>query len=164
TGITKLPVLVKGILRSDDALLAVKHGASGVIVSNHGARQLDTTPATISVLPEIVDAVGGKVEVYVDGGIRRGTDVLKAIACGARCLHRTPCLIGTGFRCRSRRQVCSGNVASGIRSGHGAFRLPNVELNYARSHSMRSMTCKNSLSFRFRAWCCFRLRLRLKGG
>ncbi|MFZ0711341.1 MAG: alpha-hydroxy acid oxidase, partial [Terrimicrobiaceae bacterium] len=86
TGITKLPVLVKGILRSDDALLAVKHGASGVIVSNHGARQLDTTPATISVLPEIVDAVGGKVEVYVDGGIRRGTDVLKAIACGARAV------------------------------------------------------------------------------
>jgi hypothetical protein len=78
----KLPVLVKGILRSDDALLAVNHGASGVIVSNHGARQLDTTPATISILPEIVDAVGGKVEVYVDGGIRRGTDVLKAIACG----------------------------------------------------------------------------------
>jgi 4-hydroxymandelate oxidase len=85
-GITKLPVLVKGILRSDDALLAVKHGASGVIVSNHGARQLDTTPATISVLPEIVDAVGDKVEVYVDGGIRRGTDVLKAIACGARAV------------------------------------------------------------------------------
>jgi len=84
--ITKLPVLVKGILRSDDALLAVKHGASGVIVSNHGARQLDTAPATISVLPEIVKAVGGKVEVYVDGGIRRGTDVLKAIACGARAV------------------------------------------------------------------------------
>jgi len=85
-GITKLPVLVKGILRSDDALLAVKHGASGIIVSNHGARQLDTTPATISVLPEIVDAVDGKIEVYVDGGIRRGTDVLKAIACGARAV------------------------------------------------------------------------------
>ena len=86
TGTTTLPVLVKGILRADDALLAVKHGASGVIVSNHGARQLDTTPATISVLPEIVDAVGSKVEVYVDGGIRRGTDVLKAIACGARAV------------------------------------------------------------------------------
>jgi 4-hydroxymandelate oxidase len=85
-GITTLPVLVKGILRSDDALLAAKYGASGVIVSNHGARQLDTTPATISVLPEIVDAVGSKVEVYVDGGIRRGTDVLKAIACGARAV------------------------------------------------------------------------------
>jgi isopentenyl diphosphate isomerase/L-lactate dehydrogenase-like FMN-dependent dehydrogenase len=85
-GITTLPILVKGILRSDDALLAVKHGASGVIVSNHGARQLDTTPATISVLPEIVDTLGGKVEVYVDGGIRRGTDVLKAISCGAQAV------------------------------------------------------------------------------
>ena len=85
-GITKLPVLVKGILRSDDALLAVKHGASGVIVSNHGARQLDSTPATISVLPEIADVVGGKVEIYVDGGIIRGTDVLKALACGARAV------------------------------------------------------------------------------
>ncbi|MBV9130100.1 MAG: alpha-hydroxy-acid oxidizing protein, partial [Verrucomicrobia bacterium] len=85
-GITKLPVVVKGILRSDDAQLAVKHGACGVIVSNHGARQLDTTPATISVLPEIADAVNGKVEVYVDGGIRRGTDVLKAIACGAKAV------------------------------------------------------------------------------
>jgi 4-hydroxymandelate oxidase len=85
-GITKLPLLVKGILRSDDALLAVKHGVSGVIVSNHGARQLDTTPATISVLPEIADAVGSNIEVYVDGGIRRGTDVLKAMACGARAV------------------------------------------------------------------------------
>jgi 4-hydroxymandelate oxidase len=86
SGITNLPVLVKGILRSDDALLAVKHGASGVIVSNHGARQLDTTPATISVLPEIADALCGAVELYIDGGIRRGTDVLKAIACGARAV------------------------------------------------------------------------------
>jgi isopentenyl diphosphate isomerase/L-lactate dehydrogenase-like FMN-dependent dehydrogenase len=83
-GITKLPVLVKGVLRSDDALLAVKKGASGIIVSNHGGRQLDTTEATISVLPQIADAVDGAVEIYVDGGVRRGTDVLKAIACGAR--------------------------------------------------------------------------------
>ena len=83
---TKLPVLVKGILRADDALRAVNHGASGIIVSNHGARQLDTTPATISVLPEIVDKVAGGVEVYVDGGIRRGTDVLKAMAYGARAV------------------------------------------------------------------------------
>ena len=84
--ITKLPVVVKGILRADDALSAVNHGAAGIIVSNHGGRQLDTTPAAISVLPEIVDAVAGAVEVYVDGGIRRGTDVLKAIAYGARAV------------------------------------------------------------------------------
>jgi 4-hydroxymandelate oxidase len=85
-GLTKLPLLIKGILRPDDALRAVQHGAAGIIVSNHGGRQLDTTPASISVLPEIVDAVGGSVEVYVDGGIRRGTDVLKAVACGARAV------------------------------------------------------------------------------
>jgi 4-hydroxymandelate oxidase len=84
--VTKLPVLVKGILRADDALRAVNHGASGIIVSNHGARQLDTTPATISILPEIVDAVAGEVEIYFDGGIRRGTDVLKAMAYGARAV------------------------------------------------------------------------------
>ena len=84
--LTNLPILVKGILRADDALSAVNHGAAGIIVSNHGGRQLDTTPAAISVLPEIVDAVAGAVEVYVDGGIRRGTDVLKAIAYGARAV------------------------------------------------------------------------------
>ena len=85
-GLTKLPILVKGILRADDALRAVNHGASAIIVSNQGARQLDTTPAAISVLPAIVDAVAGTVEVYVDGGIRRGTDVLKALAYGARAV------------------------------------------------------------------------------
>ena len=85
-GLTKLPVLVKGILRTDDARRAIDHGASAIVVSNHGGRQLDTTPSTISVLPEIVDAVAGVVEVYLDGGIRRGTDVLKAIAYGARAV------------------------------------------------------------------------------
>jgi isopentenyl diphosphate isomerase/L-lactate dehydrogenase-like FMN-dependent dehydrogenase len=72
----------KGILCADDALRAVNHGASGIIVSNHGARQLDTTPATISVLPEIVDAVAGALT----GDLRRGTDVLKTLAYGARAL------------------------------------------------------------------------------
>lgn len=84
--ITKLPVLIKGILRPDDAELAIAHGASGIIVSNHGGRQLDTVPSTISVLPKIVDKVNGRAEVYVDGGIRRGTDVLKALAYGARAV------------------------------------------------------------------------------
>jgi 4-hydroxymandelate oxidase len=97
--VTKLPVLVKGILRADDAMRAVNHGASGIIVLNHGARQLDTTPATISVLPEIVDAVAGAIEVYLDGGIRRGTDVLKAMAYGARAvLVGRPILCGQAVR------------------------------------------------------------------
>lgn len=78
-----LPVLVKGILHPDDAQQAVRLGAAGVVVSNHGGRTLDTAPATASALPRVVQAVGGALPVMVDGGIRRGTDVLKAMALGA---------------------------------------------------------------------------------
>lgn len=84
--ITKLPILLKGLVRADDAQLAVKHGAAGIIVSNHGGRQLDTAPATIKVLPEIVAAAGDKLEILIDGGIRRGTDIIKALALGARAV------------------------------------------------------------------------------
>lgn len=80
---TRLPVLVKGVLAADDARLAVEHGAAGVIVSNHGGRNLDTVPATIEALPAVVRAVGGRVPVLVDGGIRRGTDIVKSLALGA---------------------------------------------------------------------------------
>jgi 4-hydroxymandelate oxidase len=83
---TRLPVLVKGIVRPDDAWQAVDHGAAAVIVSNHGGRQLDTSPATIDVLESIVAAVGGRGEVLIDGGVRRGTDVVKALALGARAV------------------------------------------------------------------------------
>jgi len=83
---TSLPVAVKGILTAEDAALAVAHGVDAVIVSNHGGRNVDTTISTIEALPAVVDAVGGAAEVYLDGGIRRGTDVLKAIACGARAV------------------------------------------------------------------------------
>jgi 4-hydroxymandelate oxidase len=85
-GRTKLPVLVKGILRGDDARLCLDHGARGIFVSNHGGRQLDHGPATISVLPGIVDAVAGRVPVLLDSGVRRGTDVLKALALGANAV------------------------------------------------------------------------------
>jgi 4-hydroxymandelate oxidase len=84
--LTKLPILVKGIVRADDACRAIDHGCAGVVVSNHGGRQLDASPATIRVLPRIVDAVGGRGEVFVDGGIRRGSDVIKALAYGARAV------------------------------------------------------------------------------
>ena len=83
---TRLPVVVKGLVRADDAQRAVEHGARAVVVSNHGGRQLDTAPATCEVLPNVVDAVGGACEIFVDGGIRRGSDVLKAIALGARAV------------------------------------------------------------------------------
>jgi isopentenyl diphosphate isomerase/L-lactate dehydrogenase-like FMN-dependent dehydrogenase len=79
-----LPVLVKGILTAEDARLAVDHGAAGVIVSNHGGRQLDGVPASLDALPEVVEAIGDRVEVFMDGGVRRGTDVLVALALGAR--------------------------------------------------------------------------------
>lgn len=84
--ITRLPVLVKGIVRADDAVRAVEHGASGIVVSNHGGRQLDASPATIDVLPRIADAVAGRAEILLDGGIRRGADVVKALALGARAV------------------------------------------------------------------------------
>jgi isopentenyl diphosphate isomerase/L-lactate dehydrogenase-like FMN-dependent dehydrogenase len=79
-----MPVLLKGILTREDATLAIEHGAAAIIVSNHGGRQLDGVAASLDALPEVVEAVAGRCEVYVDGGIRRGTDVLKALALGAR--------------------------------------------------------------------------------
>ncbi|KAL6144437.1 hypothetical protein ACLB2K_055130 [Fragaria x ananassa] len=84
--ITNLPILMKGILTHEDARKAVEVGVAGIVVSNHGARQLDYTPASIYVLEEVVQAVGGKVPVLFDGGIRRGTDVFKALALGAQAV------------------------------------------------------------------------------
>ena len=93
--LTKLPIVLKGLLTSEDAELAVEHGASGIIVSNHGARQLDHVGGTIEALPEVVAAVKGRIPVLIDGGLRRGTDILKALALGARaiCIAR-PYLYG----------------------------------------------------------------------
>ena len=79
-----LPLILKGIVTREDAALAVEHGVEAIIVSNHGGRQLDGVAASLDALPEVVEAVEGRCEVYVDGGIRRGIDVLKALALGAR--------------------------------------------------------------------------------
>ncbi|MEU4928649.1 alpha-hydroxy acid oxidase [Streptomyces yokosukanensis] len=84
--ITRLPVLLKGVLHPEDARLAVRHGVDGLLVSNHGGRQLDTVPATLEALPAIVEAVAGRIPVLLDGGIRRGTDAVKALALGARAV------------------------------------------------------------------------------
>ena len=88
----KVPLLAKGIVNAADAKLCIEHGLDGVYVSNHGGRSLDYSPATLEVLPEIVDAVGGKVPILFDSGVRRGTDILKALALGASavCLGRVP--------------------------------------------------------------------------
>ncbi|XP_061892403.1 hydroxyacid oxidase 1 [Entelurus aequoreus] len=83
---TRLPVIVKGIVTGEDAALAVKHGVDGILVSNHGARQLDGVSATLDVLEEVVGAVQGRCDVYLDGGVRRGTDVIKALALGAKAV------------------------------------------------------------------------------
>lgn len=82
----KIPVIVKGILNPEDAALAVQNGADAIVVSNHGGRQMDTVIATLDALPACVDAVGGKIPVLMDGGIRRGTDVVKALALGAKAV------------------------------------------------------------------------------
>ena len=90
-----LPLLVKGILTAEDARLAIDAGVDGIVVSNHGGRQLDGVAAGVTALPEVVEAVDGRIPVLVDGGVRRGTDVLKALALGARAvLVGRPCVWG----------------------------------------------------------------------
>ena len=89
------PLVIKGILTAEDAERAVQAGVDGIVVSNHGGRQLDGTAATLDALVEVVEAVGDRAEVLLDGGVRRGTDVVKALALGARaCLIGRPWLFG----------------------------------------------------------------------
>jgi isopentenyl diphosphate isomerase/L-lactate dehydrogenase-like FMN-dependent dehydrogenase len=91
------PIAIKGIMTAEDARRAVSEGIEAIVVSNHGGRQLDSLPSAIEVLPEIVEAVGGRAEVILDGGVRRGTDVVKALALGARaCMIGRPMLYGLG--------------------------------------------------------------------
>lgn len=116
--ITQLPIVIKGIVRADDALRAIEHGAAGIVVSNHGGRQLDTSPATIDALPKIADAVAGRIDVLLDGGIRRGTDAIKALALGAKAV-----LIG--------RPVLWGLTAGGVDGVHQVLDILRGELDLA---------------------------------
>jgi isopentenyl diphosphate isomerase/L-lactate dehydrogenase-like FMN-dependent dehydrogenase len=113
-----LPVLVKGIHTPEDALLALDHGAAVVVVSNHGGRQLDGVPAAIEMLPAIADALGGRTTLLVDGGIRRGTDVLKAVALGADAV-----LAG--------RAVLWGLACDGQAGAEAALRILREEIEVA---------------------------------
>jgi 4-hydroxymandelate oxidase len=121
-GATKVPVVVKGVLAAADAVRAIEAGAAAIIVSNHGGRTLDTLPPTISVLPAIAAAVGGRVPLLLDGGIRRGTDVVKALALGA-----TAVLVG--------RPIVYGLAASGAFGVAHVLRLLRDELEIAMALS-----------------------------
>ncbi len=116
--LTDLPLIIKGILTPEDALLAADHGAAAIVVSNHGGRQLDGVPATIEALPEIAEALGGRLEILLDSGIRRGTDVLKALALGAQAV-----LIG--------RPYIYALAANGERGVTRALRILRTELELA---------------------------------
>ncbi|KAJ1838386.1 Hydroxyacid oxidase 1 [Coemansia sp. RSA 2708] len=97
--ITTLPIIVKGVLTAEDTQLAVDHGCAGVIVSNHGGRQLDGALASIDALPQVVEAAKGRIEVYMDGGIRKGSDIFKALALGARAVFvARPVLWGLAYK------------------------------------------------------------------
>ena len=113
--LSALPLVVKGILTAEDAVLAVEHGAEAIVVSNHGGRQLDGVAATLDALPEVVDAAAERAEVLLDGGIRRGSDVVKALCLGARA-----CMIG--------RPYLYGLAAAGQPGAEMAINLVRVEI------------------------------------
>lgn len=120
--ITHIPVVIKGVCRPDDAKISISHGVKGIVVSNHGGRQMDSAPATIDVLSPIVDAVGDQVTVLMDGGIRRGLDAMKALAMGAKAV-----LVG--------RPVLWGLAAGGQQGVEKALSLLRDELDLAMALS-----------------------------
>lgn len=128
---TSLPILLKGVLHPEDARLALRHGVSGLLLSNHGGRQLDTVPATIDLLPEFVEAAGAAVPILLDGGVRRGTDVAKALGLGATA-------VGVG------RPVVWGLAADGQRGVSRVLEILREELDHTLAlcgaGSVREMT------------------------
>jgi 4-hydroxymandelate oxidase len=120
----RIPILLKGVLDPEDADEAVKQGAAGVIVSNHGGRELDTVPASIDALPLVAERIAGRVPILMDGGVRRGTDVLKALALGAAAV-----LIG--------RPVCFGLAVAGAEGVHHVISILRTEFETAMALSGR---------------------------
>jgi isopentenyl diphosphate isomerase/L-lactate dehydrogenase-like FMN-dependent dehydrogenase len=136
--VTSLPIILKGILTAEDAMLAVKHRVDGIIVSNHGGRQLDSVSASIEALPEVIEAVDGHCEVYLDGGIRRGTDILKALALGARAV-----LIG--------RPILWGLAVNGTEGALQVLELLRIELERAMALAGHSTVLSIDRSLVWRA-------------
>src|SRR5262249_10549935 len=120
--LTSLPLILKGILTAEDAYRAVEHGVEAIVVSNHGGRQLDSVAAAVEALPEVVAAVAKRCEVYMDGGVRRGTDVLKSLALGARFVF-----VG--------RPVLYGLAVEGEAGAHHVLELLRDELALAMALS-----------------------------
>ena len=120
-GLTNLPIVLKGVRVAEDARMAVEHGANGIMVSTHGGRRMDTTMSSIEALPEIVAAAGGRAEIYVDSGVRRGSDVLKALALGA-----TAVAVG--------RPLYWGLAVNGAEGVHHMLELLREEFNRAMAY------------------------------
>lgn len=123
-----LPVIVKGVLRGDDAKLAIESGVDGIVVSNHGGRQLDTAIATIDALAEVAEAVSGQVPILIDGGIRRGTDVVKALALGAKAvLVGRPILWGLSYNGEAGATRVLENLKLELDNAMALIGAPNLE-------------------------------------
>ena len=120
-GLTSLPLVLKGVRTAEDAHVAVESGVEGILVSTHGGRQMDMTMGAIEMVPEVVDATNGRVEVYVDSGVRRGSDVLKALALGARAVA-----IG--------RPLYWGLAVDGANGVHGVLELLREEVDRAMAY------------------------------
>jgi isopentenyl diphosphate isomerase/L-lactate dehydrogenase-like FMN-dependent dehydrogenase len=126
-GYSSLPLVLKGIVTADDARLAVEHGASAVWVSNHGGRQLDRAVATMDALGEIVDAVAGRAEVYVDGGVRRGIDVAIALAAGARAVFLgRPIVYAAGWDGEAGVRTALSLIGDELRNAMALLGTPNI--------------------------------------
>jgi 4-hydroxymandelate oxidase len=160
-GLTQLPVLLKGICRADDARRSLDHGARGLVVSNQGGPQMDTAPATISVLPRISDAIAGKIPILLDGGVRRGVDVFKALALGGCGASRSAHFVGAGGRRTKGSGAGADADPAGVRFGHGAGGVRECCGGYEGFGAGRSSIRRVELGLRLRLGLTLGFRLRL---